>query len=530
MRRFGFIALVAVVASMVPAPASAQGDGGRKAYSGALSLGYVFLDEEGSRAVNQPTFNTYEGAALSLSDFRYDLADGSYLQADLRNVSLKNRRMRLGFTRPGFASVTLRHNRSRHVTSDDAGAHTRRSQISGEAWLQPHEKIRFFGGYGVLDRRGAFQELYELGPLPARRDVDYQQQSYHAGARLRHGRGTLELEFRGSSFTDDLETLDDRTRSRYRISAKAPAAGYERLSLNGGFQHYEARREDAGDTLSVNTFWGGAGLDFCRGFSTRYSATWDRARRTGDRSSTDNIINSVSAQKVWTGRGGLSAGWQYHLNDDVFHDVRSNGFFGTAWIQAASWLDLRGNLGLTSRDDRDATTLTGDADLTRYGLTATFRTAMGKLRARFESRARAWDDIGSSADYTRAGADVTVIEKRYGTLTGSYFYMQGDYDEATGDTFTFADHVVTGRFESASYHGVAALAGGTYLRSKEDLDTERFNVDLGGRYSFGGRYSLEAVYTAHNFDDLLQAETEPLYTRYYTANMVEISLRTELGR
>ena len=72
--------------------------------------------------------------------------------------------------------------------------------------------------------------------------------------------------------------------------------------------------------------------------------------------------------------------------------------------------------------------------------------------------------------------------------------------------------------------------GGTYLRSQEDLDVERFSVSFLGRYSLPPRYTLEVVYTAHNFDDLAAAAAPSPYTDYYTANIVEINLITELGK
>jgi hypothetical protein len=118
--------------------------------------------------------------------------------------------------------------------------------------------------------------------------------------------------------------------------------------------------------------------------------------------------------------------------------------------------------------------------------------------------------------------------EKYGTLTVSYTNIQGEYIDVV-NTFEMDDHLLDGLVESTTWHGVQALFGGTYLSSKGDLDTERFSVKAGGRYTFAKRYTLEAIYTAHNFDDFVDANNPGLYTRYYTANIVEVNLVSELG-
>jgi hypothetical protein len=513
-----------VVASVLALVAPVQAT-----YSGTVRLGYVWLDEDGHQGLNQPTFNVYEGVALSLHDFRQSFSDGTYIFGDLRNVTLNNRRLYGGVARPGLFRAALRHHQYRRVYAADGSDFTKRSRYSGDAWFRPHPSVKLFGAYGLTEKQGKFQELYELGSVPARGQVDYRHRHYRGGVRLERGRSTVELEVRGSSFNDELDTLDDRKSIRWRAAAQSPLPRYRRLTLNAGFQHYERWRTGRPDTLTANTAWGGARIRLAQGLSGRYSLIFDRARRTGDLAASDNIVNSVSAQKVWPRQGGLNAGFRYQINDDVFHDVRSTGFFVSGWAQPARPLNLRASLGLTNREDQESSTLTGDEDLTRVRLSATYRHTQGRVRARFESRNREWSDVGSSVDYTRAGFDLRLTEDRYGTLVASYDYMTGDYEDAT-NAFEFADHVITGELQSVVYRGVSGLVGGTYLRSQKDLDTERFSVRLGGRYALDEHYTFEVLYTAHNFDDLLAAETTPIYTEYYTANIVEVSIQRELGR
>ena len=67
---------------------------------GRVKLGYVGTDEEGNLGVNQQTFNTYEGFAVSLEDFRYTDDHGFGFAADLKNLSLNNRSLYLSSYKP----------------------------------------------------------------------------------------------------------------------------------------------------------------------------------------------------------------------------------------------------------------------------------------------------------------------------------------------------------------------------------------------------------------------------------------------
>ena len=135
------------------------------------------------------------------------------------------------------------------------------------------------------------------------------------------------------------------------------------------------------------------------------------------------------------------------------------------------------------------------------------------------------DDIGSSAEFIRAAADLSLVLEKYGQLNASYAYHDGDF-ENSGGAFRFREQVVSGDLLSAAYYNLRAGFGGTYMRSKRDLDVESFLVRLTGIYSFMDDYKVEVVYSAFNFDDL--ADPSPIYNRYYTANVVQVTLAKEL--
>ena len=496
--------------------------------SGQVSIGYVILDEEGDRSLNQPTFNDYEGVALSLRQFRLDLNKGMYVFGDLKNMTLNNRNLRAGITQPGLFYLALDSKQYRRIYSADASSATQRAVSGGNAWIQTHRLIKVFGGYSLTHRRGSFVELYDLGGLPPAKSVDFKNQWYNAGVVIGARQRSLELEYKGQAYTDELGVADDYKTTRYRISGRSAMPRLENLWVNAGYELYQRQRQTLGDSIETNLGWGGARLNINGGWTARYSFLWDRTRATSEPVATDNIVNSFAAEKTFAGKGGLGAGYRYLLRDDVFNAITGNSFFASGWFRPLSRLDVRADVGTSSLDDKESTTLTGDQDFTKFRVAATFHDTPIRLRIKYEGRETKRDDIGSTIDYDRFGADLLLKREQYGSLTVSYNNIQGEYVDAL-NTFELDDHMLDGLVETAKWHGVQALFGGTYLASKGDLDTERFSVKAGGRFTFMKRFTLEGIYTAHNFDDYLDANAPGPYTRYYTANIVEVNLISELG-
>ena len=497
-------------------------------YSGQVSIGYVFMDEEGDLSLNQPTYNEYEGVALSLRQLRFNLKDGTYIFGDLKNVTLNNRNLRAGVSKPGLFYLALDSKQYRRVYSADGVQNTQRAVSGGTAWVQPHKNVKVFGGYSLTHRRGSFIELYELGGPPPAKNVDFKNQFYNGGVVIGERLRSIELEYKGQSYTDELGVADDYKTSRFRASGRSAIPRYERLWVNAGYELYQRQRQTLGDSIETNLGWGGLRLNLDQGITAKYSFLWDRTRSTSEAVATDNIVNAFGVEKTFMQKGGIGVGYRYQLKDDIFHELQGHSFFASGWYRPTPKIDLRADVGTSNLDDKQATTLAGDDENTRYRISASFHDTPGKLRIKYESREQKRDDIGSSIDYDRFGADLTLNRDAYGRLTVSYSNIQGEYVNALS-TFEVDDHLLDGLVETRKFYGVQALFGGTYMRSKKDLDTERFSVKAGGRFTFAKRYTLEAIYTAHNYDNFLDANNPGIYTEYYTANIVEVNLISELG-
>ncbi len=525
MYRQSCILLIAVMVFAV-APLSA-GRATDNEFEGTLKAGYVYIGDEGNRGVQQPTYNLYEGVSLSLEDFSYRYDFGTRLFADVRNITLNSRQVVAGVSQPGFAGVTLRHNQYRRIYSFEGDRFTRRRQTTTQAWVRPISHVRIFGGYGETNKNGRSLDYFDpLRPAPSHR-FRYDHRYFNAGAQLTYGRSVAGVEIRQSRYLDEDESLNDRDTERIRVTVRTPVPRWDFVVVNGGFQRFVNRLPNRADTLLANTGWGGVQVYYGDGFQARYSFLFDRARRHGDLTATDNVVHAIDVGRTWQRRGGLTIGYRYRVNDDYFDETETNGVLFSGWIQVIPDLMLRAAYGAESRDVPEGHTLTGDADVTKAWAQARYRYRYGWLRLKVANRETDNEDIGSSAGFLQVSSDVTFALAQYGDVDASYALLDGEYQN-TGGRFEFVEHIVTANVLTAPYKGGQVGVGGTYARSLKDLDVESFLVRLIGKYALPQSYRLEVVYSAFNFDDF--DDPGPMYTRYYTSNVVEVYLSRSLGK
>ena len=334
-------------------------------YTGTLKIGYLYNDEEGNQAVYQPTYNTYEGLAVSLEGFNYIYKNGTRLFGNFKNVTLNNRHLVFGAANTNKFNLRLSHNKYRRSYSFDEDRASRRRYSNGSLWLQAHKNIRFFAGYGQIDKRGQSLDLFEPAGLKQLNEFDYSQKFYNVGVKLSSRAAYAQLELRGSNFDDELGKASPRNSKMIRVSGSSPLTNLSNFYVNAGFQNYKVEIIDTDDTLNANTGWGGIRYFSRSGFQLKYSFIWDRSRRTGDLTATDKIANRLQLGKVWRGRGGLSFGYSHLINDDVRDEVKTNGYFVSTWLKPGIRVTLRGSYGSEITEVESGSTLTGDKNLTR---------------------------------------------------------------------------------------------------------------------------------------------------------------------
>lgn len=508
-------------------------------FSGTAKVGWIFTDEDGSAAVNQPTFNLFDGPALSLERFRLTFDNGLKMYGDLKNITLNNRNLKFGLTKPKKFGFIFNNYQYRHYYTDDGRDYTRRRYYHGDLWLEPTPGLKVFGGYGRILKKGTADELFEPAGLVAQHAVDYHQSVGNVGFTFRRDRRYFKSEYRVSKYTDKTFEEYDRLTSRLRFDGAAPVPTRDDLFVNAGYQHYTAQIEDNADSLFSNTFWGGAQWYGKNNISVKYSFLFDRSRRTGDITATDNILHAAYVTRTWLSQGGFTVGYRYQTTDDVWDEISQNGYFASAWYMATSELTLKAGWGTEQSTIEAGRTLEGEKNRTKFWAGLNYKRDKSGWNLTYRNRSTENDkfagwDQGTAVDYPRGIIHTTdyfeiatdmYCENAYGLFTVGYSFSDGDYTYDR-DSYKYREHVLSGDVETKKFGPVFFRVGATYLRAKEDLDYERTTLRFGGDWTFRPGHHLEVEYNVYNYDNYKDVST--VYTEYYTANVVRVNLVREL--
>jgi hypothetical protein len=494
-----------------------------KGGSGQFKLGYIFLDEEGSQAVNQATFNQYDGFAVSVERFRYMFDSGIRIKADLKNISLNNRNLNLGLERSGLFGIRLHNDQYRRAYDFDGASFTRRHRTGASLWLIPHRFIKFFGGGEYIGKTGKMEALFDLGNTSPPIDVDYDQVCYNAGFRINYLGRMFQAEYRAGNFDDNKHRDRDRSRYRIRLIGMGTVPRYEWIMLSGGFQHFETKFDESEFKISSNSVWGTAAIELPENFALKYHGRFDRTSSDSDVVATDNLAHAFYLSRSWPGLARLTAGYQHDINDDFEDAVSANSAYFSGWLKPVPQLEFRGEFGLRAETVDEGSRLLGDEDRTRFRLSAIYSSpAAGSINLKFENKRRKNDQLGSEANFSRISIDRTMTVVKYVGFSGGYAFATGDYKNNEQE-FKFDSHVLYADLTSKEYRNLTAGFGAVYCRSKRDLDVESFTLRFSAMYQFMREYAVEAFYNIHNFDDYL------IIDRYYTANIVEINIKKSIS-
>jgi hypothetical protein len=461
------------------------------------------------------------------------------MYGDFKNVTLNNRNLKLGLTRPGKYGLTFNNHQYQHYYSDDGNDYTRRRFYNGQAWLEPANGFRVFGSLGQTLKKGTSRELFGPVGFTATHEVEYTQTTGNVGFRFTRDRHYFKTEYRSSKYTDEILN-SDRLTSRLRFTGSAPVPNRDDLFVSAGYQHYSARVKARRDTLATSAFWGGVQWYGNNHLSVKYSFLFDRSRRTGDIVATENIMHALYLTRNWVARGGFTIGYRHQTTDDVYDEISQNGYFTSAWYKPMTKLTLKAGYGNEQSSIVAGRTLEGEKNRTKFWAALKYKrdnrgwNLMFKNRSTENDHFAGWDQsstvnyprgISYSTDYMEIANDMYCENNSIGTFRVAYSYVDGDYTNDSGK-FAYREHVLSGDFESNLLGQFTFTLGGTYLRAKEDLDYERTVLRLGADWAFRPGHRLEVRYSAHNFDNYI--DPSPIYTEYYTANVVRVNVVKEL--
>ncbi len=515
------IAITSVLALLLVSSVAHSSSG-----SGDVALSYIFLDEEGNLSVNQSTFNDYEGAALSLENLRYRFGNGFNLRADLRNLTLNNRNLRASLGKAGLFGVSLFHNKYRRLYDFEGGRFTKRHRTGGSIWAYPHRYVKLFAGGSFVDKSGSMTELFDATAPGTGLTTDYTQKHYNGGVQFNYMGRMLRAEFRASNYADDLSASRDQDRLSLMVTAAGPIPKYEEISVFGGFRRFTTEYNASGDKITSNKGWGGATVALPENFALKYALVFDRSGSESDPVKTDNVSHAFYASRVWPGLAQVTAGYIRDYNDDLDDEVQASSYYFSGWVKPISALELRGEYGARAEEVKAGKRLVGDEDRQKFKLSAKYRCFDNATFAvKLDGRIRENEQLGSKSEFIRPAVELSANLCCVGDFFGGYSYARGIYTNLDGG-FEFRDHTVYGDITSREYHSFTAGFGGTYYRSKRDLDVEKSSLRFSLSYRFLENHHLEFEYNIHNFDDFVYTSQ---FDEYYTANIVEVRIMKELS-
>ena len=503
--------------------------------SGDLRFGYVFLDRAGNESVYQPSFNLYQGVAVSLDNFRYLFKNGLQVNADLMNASLKNRNLRLGLTKPGLFGADFANNQYRRVYDFNGANFTRRNQTGVNLWGYPVKYVRLYSSGHFINNSGEITDLFQEDIINIPTRVDYDQMDYTFGARFNYRGRMLESSYKLVDYSDAINELNDQKRDQVRADALLPVPRFEWLILSGGFRWFRTEYDKRDLKLTSTTVRGGAlltppeRLGALHDFSLNYMFFFNRAGSDLDLVKTDNLSQAVYATYSRPRSFGLTAGYQVDVNDDFDKEINANSYYGAGWIYPAERLEVRGEVGFRAEEVDEGTRIFGDVDRSRYKFSGKYRVSAGtSFGFKLENRMRKFDrpDVGIPGDPPAPDTKVNfsqvtgiVDHKLFDRidLAAGYTFSKGDYTD-TQQKFKFSDHSLRFNAGLAEYRNFTLGAGVIFYKSQRDLDVETSNLWFSGGYKLRSGIRVEAKYNVYNFDNFLADD------QYFTENIVELNL------
>jgi hypothetical protein len=492
--------------------------------SGTVRAGYVLTDEDGHRGVNQETFNSYEGFALSVERFNYLFDNGMNLNANLRNVTLNNRNLYAGIGKPGLFNLSARNNQYRRTYDFDGVSFTRRRFTSMEADLRPLKNINLFGGFSRTDKRG--DNLAALSPVAdtVGFSSDYTHTSFHAGAKGYCPYGNLRVEYRRFDYYDDIDPDNDREANIIKVSAFSKFPQHNWLTLAAGYIYRQDKMYETAADLRTDQAWGATKIYLAHNYKIDYRLLYGVSKQEPSSVNTDHWVNTVSLSKVWPRQGGFRLGFENRIVDDSLNRTGSNGVLADVWYSALDRIMLKGAVASRSRDIKSGTVLIGDEDYSKYRVSAKYTgNRWGGLSLRYEERVKDNPDVNSKSDYRGLTGAISLKPREGCRMQFSYSYYRGQFENHSSDvSFEFADNVLQAMLAPKLMEDFTFSATGTYYRSHRDRDIEKLNLKFSGRYDLGVRHAVEVTYNLLTYDDFL------VRSDYYTGNIIEINLIKDL--
>ena len=488
-----------------------------------VKIGYVITDEEDNQAVNQETFNTYEGPAFSLNNIYVGFENGLKFTGDMSNLSLNNRNMNMTLSKAGLTQINFYNNQYRRVYSADGSNFTRREATGLNGFVKPHKNLKLFGGFDYFDKDGTAQ--YSLDPVGESNEyeINYTQYSYNFGGQAYCPYGNMRYEFKQITFQNDINFDLDRTADVHNLSFYSSLPSYRWFTLAAGYYNRSDEYDSTSLKLATESFWGGGKIYLKNQWLIDFRTILATTEHNDDLNEQDNKYYTVAVGKTFKRMAGFRVGYELRNAENDTRKTTADGYMISGWYNYLGKLYLKGRYSFISSTVDEGDILIGETERSRHMISAKYQdTQWGSLSAKLEKRIKKYDDIDTEVDYTSASGAL-ALKTKFGKFVASYKYNFGEYYNRSEDLgFEFSDHIVCGGLYPIAYHGLDLYVGATYYTTFRDLEMEKLSLDAKIGWEFIPMHRIEGRYQMYTYDDFF------VINDTYTANNFEINFIKEL--
>ncbi len=489
---------------------------------GQLRFGYVYSDEDGNLGVNHETYNIYEGASISLENFRYITDRGFVVNGDLKNMTLNNRDLRASVFMPGRVGLSLYNHQYRRIYDFNGDKFTRRRSSGAQIHFSPSRYLKIFGGYDRSDKHGEILSVKSPIEDSVIFSSNYTLATINVGAEAFYKKRKFRWEYCGTRFSDDEHTASDREADRITVSGFTPVPSLEWIALSGGYRYRRDLHTSSDLKLITNQAWAATRFYLPSNMIADYRLMVSRTEQTERIVEIDNYYNTIVVSRSWLAGYGLRVGYENRINDDVLNRTVLHVLLAGGWYRYQRVLFIRARMSISHRNVEEGYVIFGDEDLIRFEVSARYSpNDRIDLTGKYLSRLQTNDAINVEIDYDGFNGQINFRHDRYGWMELSYSYYRGLYDNSPADrsyNYEFSEHTLSGMVHSAKYRGLKTSVGGSYYRSYRDRDTEKFMFTVGVNYQLPYDLEAEVTYRAFNHDNFLVND------QYYTGNIVDFYL------
>ena len=492
--------------------------------NGVIKLGTIIKDEDTKdMTAIQETYNIYEGFSVSQVRLNGTMGRRSSFLLDLNEINRDSGTGLFTYRVQDLAKVTVKYGSHRQLYDADGSVSSLRRDWRFGASVTPSSATRITANFGHQTRTGD-RLAYPTGTNGVLGGTyDYTVLNGNVEAEVHRGARKLAVGWDMSSFTDDLNSMAERSGNVFSLRANGPCYLFPNLVSHYVRGAYGTQTLDVPELdYTMSSFQYLGLLRPSTDLQLKYRFYAGRIENDVTTYKTDNIRNDVDL--TWyNSYGSLFGGYGYVTNDnDVSLTSYNEWRVGTA-LNYEKALRLQVSYANSDKTDLEEKTLLKDIEASRLKASLKSQpTDNLTLGVSYADRKRDFPVLGVTADGKRYSAFGRIEQPGVAAFSLDYTYSEDDYTDRVAG-FAADNRALSGRVDFTMVKDLNLAAGLTYLNIGGDLDIEKSIMMFEGSYTVAEDYFVEVKYNVYNYDDYLMLD------RYYTANVVWLNVGYKLS-